>query len=157
MVDAALDNIVINGDLTVGTDSNHTIGNSTHLFDVVYSDNIRSRKFMHQDQETGMSMPYNNQIDFKVFNNHFATLETIGDMEWTVNPSGLDIDFIIETDTNSEAFKIDAGAELLNITIPVEVHDNITTTDHNRVCNAGKTVCWKTYVDAGGNLITEKE
>jgi hypothetical protein len=40
--------------------------------------------------------------------------------------------------------------------VGVDTTGNVTTTNLNVVCNSGKTVCWKTYIDAGGNLITIK-
>jgi hypothetical protein len=40
--------------------------------------------------------------------------------------------------------------------ITIDTAQNITTTNLNVVCNVGKTVCWKTYIDGSGNLLTVK-
>lgn len=151
----------VNTSVTLDTDSSYDLGATATrfangYFDTVYG-NGKGTSFFHPTQSTGISIPYDNEMRFYASNTIFGAITSSGQKAFTLNSNGDNIDTIIETDTNTAAVTIDASAELMNITIPVEIQDNITTTDNSRVCNSGKTVCWKTYVDAGGNLITVKE
>lgn len=76
------------------------------------------------------------------------------------------LDFIITTDgvystvaLNSTTLRthiIDSGVNGGTLLGNINVSQNITTHESSNVCNADRSTCWKTYVDAGGNLVTEE-